>query len=66
MQEVWLEWSIMIVENDVRRVAEAIDKNISPKQIQRILAMYPEEQKQDPSGDWYLVVEHCIYQVLDC
>lgn len=54
-----------INEEDVIQVANSIHKTLTPEQIQEVIKMYPYDQEQDPTGNWHLVVENCIYQVID-
>lgn len=54
-----------ISEIDVLAVADSINKKITTEQVNRVILMYPHEEECDPNGTWNLIVEHCIYQVLN-
>jgi cell division ATPase FtsA len=54
-----------ISEEDVKRVAKNINKEINQKQIKEVLDMYPSEQENDPEESWNLIVENLIYQVTE-
>lgn len=51
----------MITREDILKVAESIHKNVSEADIAFILSEYPSWQKEDPTGNWNLVVENLIY-----
>ena len=48
---------------DVVVVAERLKFNPSVGNITEVLDMYPEAQKYDPTANWTLVVEECLYQL---
>ena len=50
---------------DVLKVANDLGLSILPFDINRVLEMYPSEQRNDPTASWNLVVENCIYQILN-
>lgn len=50
---------------DVLSVAENLGLSMLPFDINRVLKMYPSEQRNDPTATWDLVVENCIYQILN-
>jgi len=54
-----------ICSDDVKNVASSIKKTLTDEQINEVLSMYDFEQSQDPTATWNLVVENCIYQVID-
>jgi hypothetical protein len=55
----------MIEKIDVEHVAHSLNKKLTEKQINEVLEMYPAEQDNDPTASWDLVIENCIYQILD-
>jgi uncharacterized protein YpuA (DUF1002 family) len=54
-----------ICSDDVKNVASSIKMNLTDEQINEVLSMYDFELSQDPTVSWNLVVEYCIYQVID-
>jgi len=54
-----------IGRTDVLVVANSINKKLTEDQVNKILLMYPHEEECDPTGTLNLIVEHCIYSVLD-
>jgi uncharacterized protein YpuA (DUF1002 family) len=54
-----------ICSDDVKNVASSIKMNLTDEQINEVLSMYDFELSQDPTVSWDLVVEYCIYQVID-
>lgn len=54
-----------ISETDVLVVANSIKKNLTTDQVNKVILMYPHEEECDPTGTWNLIVEHCIYSILD-
>jgi hypothetical protein len=53
----------MITRLDVIEVANQIGKTLTESDIDEVLAIYPNEQDNDPTATWNLVVENCIYNV---
>ena len=53
----------MITRIDVIEVANQIGKSLTESDIDEVLAQYPNEQDNDPTATWNLVVENCIYNV---
>jgi hypothetical protein len=53
-----------ISETDVIVVANSIKKSLTTEQVNQVLAMYADEEESDPSATWNLIVENCIYHVL--
>lgn len=53
----------MITRIDVIEVANQIGKSLTESDIDEVLAIYPNEQDNDPTATWNLVVENCIYNV---
>jgi hypothetical protein len=54
-----------IGRQDVMLVASSIKKNLTEQQIGQVLSMYNHEEESDPTATWNLIVENCIYQVID-
>ena len=50
---------------DVLQVAEALGLSLFKTQIVEVLEMYPAEQRNDLTATWDLVVENCIYKILN-
>lgn len=48
-------------KQDVISVASSIGITLTTEQISEVLQLYPEDQKQDPTATWDLVVENIIY-----
>lgn len=53
----------MITRIDVIEVANQIGKSLTESDIDEVLAQYPNEQDNDPTATWNLVIENCIYNV---
>jgi hypothetical protein len=53
----------MITRLDIIEVANQIGKTLTESDIDEVLAIYPNEQDNDPTATWNLVVENCIYNV---
>jgi len=54
-----------ISETDVLVVANSIKKKLTIEQVNKVILMYPHEEECDPTGTWDLIVENCIYQVIN-
>jgi uncharacterized protein YpuA (DUF1002 family) len=54
-----------IDEQDVLAVAKNINLNLTDKQVNDVLHLYQHEEECDPTGNWDLIVENCIYQVIN-
>ena len=54
-----------ISETDVVVVANSIKKKLTQEQVNKVILMYPHEEECDSTGTWNLIVENCIYQVLN-
>lgn len=54
-----------VTRQDVFDVAKSLFMSLNSKQVTEILEMYESEQKSDPTATWDLVVENCIYVVLN-
>jgi len=52
-----------IDKEDIIRIAKSIGIDIKEYEIQRIIGLYPEWEKQDPTATWNLIVEDLIYFV---
>jgi len=55
----------MICIEDVLQVAQRLDLPITLDQAREVLELYPAEQENDPTGTWDLVVENCLYNLLN-
>lgn len=55
----------IIEVEDVLQVANNLGLAMLPFNINRVIEMYPAEQENDPTATWDLVVENCIYQILN-
>lgn len=53
-----------IFQADVRVIASFLKVELTEEETQEILERYPDEQEQDPTGTWNLVVENIIHQVV--
>lgn len=53
-----------IDKTDVVRTASAIGKTLKEYEVQRIIELYPEWEKQDPTATWNLIVEDLVYFVI--
>ena len=65
MYSKFIRMTNQICSDDVKNVASSIKKTLTDEQINEVLSMYDFEQSQDPTATWNLVVENCIYQVID-
>lgn len=54
-----------ITETDVQVVANSLKIKLSEEQVNKVMLMYPHEEESDPTGTWNLIVENCIYQVIN-
>lgn len=55
----------MITPEDVQGVADFLRKELTQDQIRKVVELYPGEQEEDPSAEWYLVVEKIIYDLVE-
>lgn len=71
LDEAWIAHAFLRVEEeivmglcveDVYSVAKDLKKKVAKEQAIEILKEYPAAQKEDPSAEWYLVIEDLIYQ----
>lgn len=53
----------MITQEDVKGVADFIGKRLTDEQLNEVVKRYDSEQDDDPSAEWYLVVEKIIYDI---
>lgn len=53
----------MIEADDVKSVADSLGMALTQEQIDSVVKLYESEQDDDPSAEWYLVVEKIIYDV---
>jgi len=56
---------IPISKEDVLKVATTLKKELTEKEIESVIEIYPSYQDQDPTGNWSTSVEDAIYQVID-
>lgn len=54
-----------IDREDVIEVATRLLIPLTEEQINKVLHVYPHEEECDPTGTWDLIVENCIYQVVN-
>lgn len=54
-----------IDREDVIMLATRMSLTLTEEQVNKVLHMYPHEEECDPSGTWDLIVENCIYQVIN-
>jgi Ca2+-binding EF-hand superfamily protein len=54
-----------ISKDDVIDISKTINVTLTDEQIDKVLEMYPSEQDNDTSGTWDLVIENCIYQIIN-
>jgi hypothetical protein len=50
---------------DVLQVAYKLGFAGLPSGVEKVIEMYPAEQANDPTATWDLVVENCIYKILN-
>lgn len=50
---------------DVLQVAEDLNISLTDEQVSKVLHSYAHEEECDPSATWELIVENCIYQVIN-
>lgn len=50
---------------DVLSVASELNISLTDEQVNKIVLMYPHEEECDPTSTWNLIVENCIYQVIN-
>jgi hypothetical protein len=54
-----------ITAQDIVQVAESLNMDISIGDINRVLEMYENEADNDPTATWNLIVENCLYNLVD-
>jgi hypothetical protein len=54
-----------ITAQDIVQVAERLNMDISIGDINRVLEMYESESDNDPTATWDLIVENCLYNLVD-
>ena len=54
-----------IDKEDVLNIAQSINKELTEKQVNKVLHLYQHEEECDTTATWDLIVENCIYQVLN-
>ena len=50
---------------DVLQVANGLNMNVTIEQINQVLEMYDDEADNDPTATWDLIVENCLYNLMD-
>ena len=50
---------------DVIAVAAELSITLTEEQMNKVLHMYLHEEECDPSATWNLIVENCIYNVIN-
>jgi hypothetical protein len=50
---------------DVLQVANGLNMNVTIEQINQVLEMYDDEADNDPTATWNLIVENCLYNLVD-
>jgi len=54
----------IIKSEDVTQVANSVGLRLSPAEINEVIEKYPNEQRQDLTGRWDLVVEHICHSIV--
>ena len=54
-----------ITGTDVLSVAKGLDIELLNEQVEKVLNLFDRESEDDPSANWYLVVEKIIYDIID-
>lgn len=54
-----------IDKEDVLNIAQSINKELTEEQVNKVLHLYQHEEECDTTSTWDLIVENCIYQVLN-
>lgn len=54
-----------IDEQDVLEIANALNIILTKEQVNKVTHMYLHEEECDPTATWNLIVENCIYQVIN-
>lgn len=55
----------MIQKEDVLSVADSLGMQVTPEQIEKIIELYPDAEKQCPNEIWALIVEQLLIEVVD-
>lgn len=48
---------------DIKSISNILKMSLTQVEIDKILSMYEEEEENDPTATWDLIVEHCIYNI---
>ena len=48
---------------DVANIAKELGMNPTLKELEEVLKLYEGEQEDDPSAEWYLVIEKILYDL---
>jgi hypothetical protein len=59
------EVKVVIGVEDVLQVANDLGLAMLPFDVNRVVRMYPAEQQNDLTATWDLIVENCIYKILN-
>lgn len=54
-----------IQKEDIIEVAETLNITLTETEIDNVLSIYESEADNDPTATWDLVVENCIYNVIN-
>ena len=57
--------SFGITREDVIEVASSINKTLTDGQIIEVLSLYDNEEENDPTATFDIIIENCIYQVIN-
>ena len=54
----------MITIQDVFNVANSLKQPVTKEEAEIVLKHYEEEQRNDPTATWDLIVEQCLYSYI--
>ncbi len=54
-----------IEREDILSVADSINVLLNEEQVNKVMHLYPHEEECDVTATWDLIVENCIYQVIN-
>lgn len=55
----------MITRLDIIEVANRLGFELTEAEIDEVRSIYPAEEDNDPTATWDLIVENCIYIVIN-
>jgi len=55
----------MITRLDIIDVANRLGFELTEAEIDEVQSIYPAEEDNDPTATWDLIVENCIYTVIN-